>query len=354
MKIVAPHYADSIDTLQAQLIPALRHYSSIFVLTDTEVREYCYPLLQHHLPPHHGIEMDSGESQKSLDNCVFIWETLSRAAADRHAVLINLGGGMVGDIGGFAASTYKRGIDFIHIPTTLLAMVDASIGGKTGIDFGGNKNQIGTFSMPKAIFSCTAFLETLPPREWRAGFAEMLKHFLLADEAGYRRMVATDTATLQQVSLEDIQHAAAIKLSIVSRDPQEKNIRKSLNLGHTLGHAIESALLEDAQDILHGEAVALGLMAAAFLSWRTGRLPAQDYQQLARFILGLYGFEWDLEPYTERIITYLKNDKKNRNGQIRFVLLKGIGQVELDVTVGEAQAIAAVQELSQQIKNYGG
>ncbi|HYC84050.1 MAG TPA: 3-dehydroquinate synthase family protein, partial [Chryseosolibacter sp.] len=235
-----------------------KKYSKISVLLDTKTAEFCYPEIQHALPAHHTITVKDGEELKNLQTCEYIWKAMTDAQMDRHSVLIVVGGGVLGDMGGFCASTYKRGIDFILIPTTLLSQVDASIGGKLGIDFNNYKNHIGTFQVPVLTILFSGFLTTLPFHETRSGFAEIVKHILIDDAAMWDR--------LRMKSLEEqpwdvlIRHSVQFKLRVVTEDPRENGLRKILNAGHTIGHAIETHLLSSGRKIMHGEAVAAGLI----------------------------------------------------------------------------------------------
>ena len=273
------------------------------------------------------IVIKAGEQHKNLQTVQRIWKTLLKHHADRNAMLINLGGGVVTDLGGFAASTYKRGIKFINVPTTLVGMVDAAIGGKTGIDFGGGKNQIGTFAEAEDVLINPVFLETLPERELHSGLAEMLKYGFIAD------------ANLLKVNLENYQQfiarAGEIKREIVAQDPTEKGLRKILNFGHTLGHAIESHCLTTDSPLLHGEAVALGMGAALWLSVRQLGLDEKvlhDFEVRLPMLLSearISLSEKDIKP----IMSYLVHDKKNKGGKPQFVLLGEVGKPVCDVEV---------------------
>jgi len=306
-----------------------REASQVFILTDENVAPFWLPEVTHwlHCDAAIDIVIKAGECYKNLQTVQKIWKTLMKHHADRNALLINLGGGVITDLGGFAASTYKRGIKFINIPTTLLAMVDAAIGGKTGIDFGGGKNQIGTFAEAEEVFINPVFLETLPPRELHSGLAEMLKYGFASD------------ANLLNVNLENYQHfiirAGDIKREIVAQDPMEKGLRKILNFGHTLGHAIESHCLTTENPLLHGEAVALGMGAALWLSVKLCALDEKvlrDYEKQLPILLS--EAEVNLtEAYVEPILSYLVLDKKNIGEKPQFVLLEAVGKPVRDVEV---------------------
>ena len=303
--------------------------SKVFILTDENVAQFWLPEVEYWLNCKNAVEIviKAGERHKNLQTVQRIWRTLMKQHADRNALLINLGGGVVTDLGGFAASTYKRGIKFVNVPTTLLAMVDAAIGGKTGIDFGGSKNQIGTFAEAEEVIIDPVFLETLPQREICSGLAEMLKYGFIAD------------SNLLNVNLENYQqyitHCGEIKREIVMQDPTEKGLRKVLNFGHTLGHAIESHCLTTDYPLLHGEAVALGVLGALWLSVRQCGLDEkvlQDFESQLPMLLSEVEIslsESDIEP----ILGYLVHDKKNKGETPQFVLLEAVGKPVWDVEI---------------------
>ena len=303
--------------------------SKVFILTDENVAPFWSPEVAHWLNCDAAIDIviKAGEQYKNLQTVQRIWRTLMKHHADRNALLINLGGGVITDLGGFAASTYKRGIRFINVPTTLLAMVDAAIGGKTGIDFGGAKNQIGTFAQAEEVLIDLVFLKTLPEREILSGMAEMLKYGFIADP------------NLLQVNEENykdfILRAGEIKRDIVAKDPTEKGLRKVLNFGHTIGHAIESHCLTTDYPLLHGEAVALGMRAALWLSVQQCGLDEKTLQnfekQMPMLLLEaeINLSETDIEP----VLGYLSHDKKNKGEKPQFVLLEAVGKPVLDVEI---------------------
>ena len=303
--------------------------SQVFILTDENVAPFWLPELEYWLGCENAIEIviRSGEQYKNLQTVQRIWKTLMKHHADRNALLINLGGGTITDLGGFAASTYKRGIRFINVPTTLLAMVDAAIGGKTGIDFGGAKNQIGTFAQAEEVLIDPVFLTTLSQREILSGMVEMLKYGFVAD------------SKLLNVNLENyyqfIDQCGEIKRDIVAQDPRERGLRKILNFGHTLGHAIESYCLAKASPLLHGEAVALGMEAALWISVKQCGLVEKvllDYEEKLPVLLSeaeIYLSETDVDP----IMANLVHDKKNRCEIPQFVLLEEVGKPVWDVEV---------------------
>ncbi|MGY5849487.1 3-dehydroquinate synthase [Salegentibacter sp. F14] len=311
--------------------------SKIFILVDSNTHKFC---LNNFLPKLRTqasvevIEMEAGETHKNMETCIQIWNALSDLEADRKSLMLNLGGGVVTDLGGFVASCFKRGIPYINIPTTLLAMVDASVGGKTGVDLGNIKNQIGVINNSKMVLIDPDYLKTLSAEEMRSGLAEILKHGLIKDQNYWNKL-----ASLKDLTLEDlddiIKESVDIKAEIVSLDPEEKNLRKTLNYGHTLGHAIESYFLTHPTKtrLLHGEAVAIGMILATFISSEIKSFPRDKMQQITRSILDMYGkTEFEEKDITE-IIELMKYDKKNEFGKINFVLLEDIGKPLIDCLV---------------------
>ena len=303
--------------------------SKVFILTDENVVPFWLPEVAHwlHCDSAVDIVVKAGEQHKNLQTVQRIWKTLMKHHADRNALLINLGGGVITDLGGFAASTYKRGIKFINIPTTLLTMVDAAIGGKTGIDFGGCKNQIGTFTEAEDVLVNPAFLKTLPRRELFSGLTEMIKYGFIANP----RLLDIDLENYQQF----IKQAGDLKRAIVAKDLEEKGLRKMLNFGHTLGHAIESYCMPTDAPLLHGEAVALGIGAALWLSVKQCGLDEKvlrDYEKRLPMLLeeATTRLTWvDIEP----IMSYLAHDKKNKGERPQFVLIEAVGRPLIDVEV---------------------
>lgn len=316
----------------------LRPYqaSKIFVLVDENTLEHCMPTLLLEVSALHQaeiIEIDSGEENKTLEICYQLWKTLAAYHADRNALLINLGGGVITDMGGFVASTYKRGIDFINIPTTLLAQADASVGGKTGVDLDGIKNSVGVFKEPKGIFIYTNFLQTLNKKEVLSGFAEVLKHSLIKDANHWKK--------LSSISLSEVHHweafiidAIRIKNEIVLNDPFEQGERKLLNFGHTIGHAIESySLLHDETPLKHGEAIAIGMLCESYISKRKNGLTASALKEITTLITSIYdAYIIDDSTYHE-LIELMKNDKKNEGAEINFTLLSKIGKADYNKSV---------------------
>lgn len=309
-------------------------FTNIFVLVDTNTHLHCLPAFMQKLETNIGVEVleiDAGEEHKTLETCNGLWEALSELGGDRKSLMVNLGGGVVTDLGGFVAAAFKRGISCVHFPTTLLAMVDAAVGGKNGVNLGSLKNQVGVIRQPDMVVADTSFLSTLEAPEMRSGLAEMLKHGLIADEDYWNRLIA-----LRDLNLTDldglIKESIVIKEKIVQQDPNENGLRKSLNFGHTLGHAIESYFLEQPgkKKLLHGEAVAAGMVLASCISSETEGFPKPDRDRIRQTIISLYGRIDVLEEDKEKIINLLKFDKKNEGGKINFVLLRQIGEPIVD------------------------
>jgi 3-dehydroquinate synthase len=290
------------------------------------------------------IEIEAGEENKNLSVCHEIWKTLSDLGADRKTLIINLGGGVVTDLGGFIASTFRRGIDFIHVPTSLLGMVDASLGGKNGVDLGHLKNQIGTIVLPKMVLVIPDFLKTLPTEEYRSGLAEMIKHGIIYNEKyfGYfEKLQDYDAAFLSQL----IQDSIKIKLKIVASDPFENSHRKTLNFGHTLGHAIESYFLVDEtkKRLLHGEAIAIGMILESYLSAQKLQLSNKELNRITKAIVPVYKKVKFSKNDILEIIQLLKYDKKNTGAQINFVLLNKIGDCAIDQQVTNDEILNAFE-----------
>lgn len=308
-----------------------KEYSKVGVLVDENTLTHCYPLLKQHLPEHFIIKTKSGEEEKNLQTCSTIWQAMTDKTLDRHACLIVLGGGVLGDMGGFCASTYKRGIDFILVPTTLLAQADASIGGKLGIDFNHYKNHIGVFRQPALTLLHSGFLKTLPELESRSGFAEIIKHSLISDKSLWEEISVKKLAEQNWDSL--IRHSVEFKAKVTTEDPTEKGLRKILNSGHTIGHALETYLLNSGSPIMHGEAVAAGLITEGYIAKQRGLLSAMDFQKLSTFVVSVYGkvrfgIE-DLDPIGAIVL----QDKKNKENRILCVLQNGIGNAKWDYEI---------------------
>lgn len=307
--------------------------SSVFIIVDENTEKYCLHLVLEHLDiPVQVIRIPSGEQNKNLTTCQHIWTNLMRYGADRHSLVINLGGGVIGDLGGFCAATYMRGIRFIQVPTTLLSQADASVGGKLGIDLMGFKNMVGLIQDPAAVFIFTEFLSTLPVDQIKSGYAELLKHGLIADKNAWKKLTEhTDVKILdfEQLIFESLN----IKKKVTEQDPNEKGLRKILNFGHTIGHAVESYWMDSRTPLLHGEAVAIGMVSEAFLSYRIGKISESELFDIRKSIIKLYGHHPKFVKHSDEIIGLMKADKKNQKGEFRFSLLESVGQACYDITV---------------------
>ena len=309
--------------------------TQLLILVDENTHEYCLPTLLGNLEteiPFEIIEIEAGEELKTLETAAQLWEILTEFETDRKALMINLGGGVITDMGGFIASTYKRGIPFINIPTTLLGMCDASIGGKTGIDHQFLKNIIGTFAHPKQIFVFSEFLGTLPFEELRSGFAEMLKHGLITDEKHWSDLISIKELTPENI-FPFIERSMEIKQTVVEQDFTEQNIRKTLNFGHTIGHAVESLFLLKGKPIMHGEAIALGMICETRISFLQDLISEETLNEIVFNIRKFYPPLNISEFSLEEIVNLMKNDKKNSAGTINFSLLSGIGSSTFNCSV---------------------
>lgn len=318
-----------------QLIEVNYSTAQKIILTDNNTLKLCLPLLLQKcklLADALIITIPAGEIHKNENTAHLIWQQLADNYIDRNALLINLGGGMVCDIGGFCASTYKRGIDFINVPTTLMAMVDAANGGKTGMNLNGLKNFVGTFSLPITVAVVPLFLKTLDRRNVLSGYAEMIKHALVADAKLFKKF--TSHPIKKNIMPENIFDAIKIKSAIVKKDPKEKNLRKLLNFGHTAGHAIESySLANDNNPLFHGECVAMGILIESYLSYKTSGLKRTEIKAVAEYLDEVYVFPKLSELAINEIIVLMLHDKKNQNGNLNFTLLSKIGKGIIDCAV---------------------
>lgn len=319
----------------------------LFILCDETTAQLCLPKVQHFdcLKEARLITIKAGDTYKSLEAIAHVWAELQQGGGTRHSMLINLGGGMVTDLGGFAASTFKRGIHFVNIPTTLLSLVDASVGGKTGINFGGLKNEIGVFNTSDVVVLDTQFLDTLPSEEIRSGYAEMLKHGLINPDttAMWAELVNFD---IMNPDLKELQRmvaeSVAIKEHVVEIDPLEHGLRKALNLGHTAGHAFESYAMRQGKPIPHGYAVAYGIICELYLSCVKVQFPQDVMRQTVKYINEYYGkMQITCDDY-EALFELMTHDKKNTAGIINFTLLTGIGGIEINQTATKDEIFEAL------------
>jgi 3-dehydroquinate synthase len=321
--------------------------SKIVILVDENTHENCYPKLIIDIStdiPIELVEIQAGEEYKTIETCYQLWLSLSEIGIDRKSLMINLGGGVVTDLGGFVASTYMRGIKFINIPTTLLAMSDASVGGKTGVDLENLKNFVGTFSLAEMVIVHSQFLETLDEHQLKSGFAEILKHALIADETQWNELKLIDYKDINSLA-NFLPRTIKVKSNIVEKDFKEQNIRKNLNFGHTIGHALESYFLTSTHPILHGEAVAMGILAEIYLAKQIQILSENEFKEIETELLKIYTiYEFD-ENCFDFIFTAMKKDKKNENQEYRFSLIDRIGNGVYNQIVNENQIVSSLYYL---------
>lgn len=313
-------------------------FSKVAVLVDENTLHHCYPQVKQYLPEHDLIQIQSGEEHKTLSSCEYIWQRMTELNLDRWSVLVNLGGGVIGDMGGFCAAVFKRGLYFVQVPTTLLAQVDASVGGKTGIDFHGLKNHIGVYKEPRAVIIDPTFLNTLPQRQLKSGYAEIIKHWLIADKAAFEEQRHIGLFTEDWDAL--IRHSVGIKSAVVEVDPLEGGYRKVLNFGHTVGHAVESYLMErPGRELLHGEAIAVGMLCEAYLSVKKDLLTKRELDQIETFLVSVYEKVKLTEEDIQGMAQLTLQDKKNTRSTINCTLLQGIGKAVWDqpVTLADIQ-----------------
>ncbi len=323
------------------------NYNQIFILVDENTKVDCLPFLEKEIGsiPHTVIEIQSGELHKNIATCTEIWKQMMRQGGGRKDLTINLGGGVIGDMGGFCASTFKRGMDFIQMPTTLLSQVDASVGGKLGIDFAEIKNSIGLFKNPLAVIIWPEFLKTLPARELRSGFAEVIKHSLIASAEQWNTLLGFESLNVPN-AISFLEKSVLIKKNIVEADPYESGLRKVLNFGHTIGHALESYALKTDKPLLHGEAIAAGMICESYLSLEKG-LSRTDLDQITQFLIkhyGKYDFEREIYP---KLVALMQQDKKNETTEINFTMLKSPGEALFNQFASEEEIKASLDYYCQ-------
>lgn len=343
------------------------HPDRLFVLTDDNTRRLCWPVVKDYgcLAAAQLITIPSGDEHKNLTSLSHVWEQLQQGGATRHSLMVCLGGGMVTDLGGFAASTFKRGIAFINIPTTLLAMVDASVGGKTGINFCGLKNEVGVFSEAQAVIICTRFLQTLDMQNVLSGYAEMLKHGLISNKEHWAELLRFPIENLNRQDVEDssdgqdpsgglaslLARSVAVKERIVEADPHEQGLRKALNLGHTIGHAIEEWSFKPTKPttspLLHGYAVAYGLVGELYLSAVKCHFPTDRLRQTVQFVREHYGTPAITCNDYPALLRLMTHDKKNTAGTINFTLLSDIGELQLNQSATDEEICEALDFLRE-------
>lgn len=311
------------------------NYNHCVALVDENTRRHVLPMLNC-LTKATIIEIPAGDDNKSLNTLTHVWQELEHCGTTRHSVMVNVGGGVVTDLGGLAAATFKRGIDFINVPTTLLGAVDAAVGGKTGINFNGLKNEIGAFAPASAVIISTCFFPTLPLEQIKSGFAEMLKHAMLNSREEFQQLLNFhfDSIDLEHL-LERLKASVKIKEKFVEQDLTEQGMRKALNLGHTVGHALESLAMQNGKPVPHGYAIAWGLVAEAVLSHMSQDFPSQDLYDLASFVKNNYGAPAITCDHYDRLITLMRHDKKSHAGEINCTLLKQCGSFTIDNSIDE-------------------
>jgi len=334
--------------IDAELRKIVQKYPAgkVFLLTDQTASGFCLPFVQPVVDEFsiRHIAIPSGEANKNIQSVGLVWDFLSNNGADRKSLLINLGGGMLTDLGGFAASTFKRGLDFVNIPTTLLAQVDASLGGKTGFNFNGLKNEIGVFMEPNSVLINTNFLKTIDHANFLSGYAEMLKHGLIKSREHWLELLTYDLENIDYEALQEIiAHSVAIKEWHVMNDPKEQNIRKALNFGHTIGHAFESYAMKTGRPILHGFAVVYGMIAELYLSVKQCGLGIDELNSISAWMIAKYGKFEIQESDFEALCQLMTHDKKNEGSRINFTLVPEIGKVEINVDCSKKLIIEALE-----------
>lgn len=335
----------ALEAFNSWLSEEVSAYSAVFIFADSNTLENCYPPFARELPAlpeHEVIEIEPGEYSKNVMVVEQLVLALEDLGADRHSLLINLGGGVITDLGGFLGSVFMRGLDFIHVPTTVMGQVDAAWGGKTGVDAGNVKNLIGTFTAPKGLLVYEGFLETLPEAEWRNGWAEVLKHGLIAD----KDLWVWASYTEEPMNGEWLKRARKIKRRIVEEDPLEQDKRRLLNAGHTAGHAIEGWCLQLGHDLPHGWAVAWGLRIEAAIAVKLGMLPQADMDEINRVLQALYPLDVKRCPPPNDWYGLVEADKKRKNKEVSWSLLTSVGSAVAGIEVDEELAIRVYRELT--------
>ncbi len=329
------YHIESINNFESRINELDKTWTNIYILVDENTKEHCYPLLldaNPFLEVANLLVLDAGEEYKTLEICDSLWSSMLDTGADRKSLLINLGGGVITDMGGFVASTFKRGIDFIHIPTTLLGQVDAAFGGKTGINLEYSKNQVGTFAHPLFTFIDSQFLRTLPERELISGLGEVIKYGLIADKVLFELL--KDKESLIQNLDTIISTCVKIKEGYILNDFKESGERKKLNFGHSVGHAIESYFMGE---VLHGEAIAAGMICESYLALTEKLITEKELEEVIEMVFSFFNKIELEEKMIEPILNELKADKKNENGVLNFTLIDGIGESSINHFLGEKE-----------------
>ncbi len=336
------YFEDSIALLVDQLV--FDKYSSILVLCDENTERHCLPLIKDHLPPFNLVRIPSGEKNKTIETCLDVWRQMLEYGADRKSLLINLGGGVIGDLGGFCASTFMRGMDFVQMPTTLLSQVDASVGSKLGVDLDANKNLLGMFKDPIAVCISTQFLKTLDKRELVSGYAEVIKHALIKDASLWKQLKKITQLDSDDIPWEKlVRQNIEIKKDIVVQDPKEAGLRKILNFGHSIGHAIESERLLSDHPLTHGEAIAIGMICESHISHKRGMLTVEDLKEISDYILLHFKKDLHFSPKIENVLSRMSKDKKNEKGEKLLSLLDGIGTCTFNVVVEDTEVSKSLE-----------
>jgi 3-dehydroquinate synthase len=334
-------FSENVSSDLAKLLSEIS-YSQLFLLVDQNTATHCLPKIKSIIPPEtHLMTIQPGEKNKTLQTCSEIWASMTDAQLDRKALFLNLGGGVVGDMGGFCASIYKRGIRFINLPTTLLSQVDASVGGKLGVDFNGLKNHLGVFNQPETILIAPEFLKTLPQKELRSGYAEIIKHGLIRDKAYFESLSFNSWPDSNWKKL--ILQSVEIKKSVVEEDPKEAGLRKILNFGHTIGHAIETFYLDGPKHLLHGEAIAAGMICEAYLSRKKLSLSQTELEKIQSAFLQVFGKILISAEDTSPILDYCLQDKKNEASTLLFSLLNSIGDCTFNIPITREEILESIQ-----------
>lgn len=355
-KINAGSYQVYFDQAMEQMVefvnsnyPNARRY----IIADHNTLTNCLPVIDKYLGQiqveQQVFNIEPGEESKSIDLAHQLWENFTDLNIGRNDLIINIGGGVVSDLGGFVAATYKRGVDVINIPTSLLAMADASIGGKVGINFHQLKNQLGYFSNPKGVFVHPEFLNTLPDRELISGYAEMIKHALIADSDAWTKILNQGAPAIEMIS-DLLPGSIEIKNGFVKQDPLDQGVRKVLNFGHTIGHAIETLFMDSDTEVLHGEAVAAGMIAAAYISNKQSGLSDSDLNNITKLLIKVFDLEFVLWLMSENLALPLKHDKKNEKSELKFVLLESIGKPIYGQNVSMEMALEAFEYVQAEVE----
>jgi 3-dehydroquinate synthase len=342
-------FEDSMDKL-VQFVNVNYPNSKRYIIADGNTMELCLPVIDKYLGAlkveQQVFNIEPGEDSKSIDLAHQLWENFTDLNITRGDVILNIGGGVVSDLGGFVAATYKRGVDVINIPTTLLAMADASVGGKVGVNFHQLKNQLGYFSNPKGVFIHTEFLQTLPDREFVSGYAEMIKHALIADANSWQLMKEKGSPSIDFVT-QLLPKSVSIKNDFVKDDPLDKGVRKTLNFGHTIGHAIETLFMDSDTEVLHGEAVAAGIISAAYISHKKVGLTESHLIEIVNLLKSVFDLEFVSWLMAENLALPLKHDKKNAGSTLQFVLITEPGKPIVNQEVSMELALESFEYLQE-------